>query len=149
MSENHAFHIWTIKAVNEHSKDYQGNCLSSFDDQREAEDEANLLTDKRPELEAFILPFGRENEFHRKCCVQTVTAESWCKSKLVKNQKFYEFEMVDYLELLEQKTLLQDIDDLENQITPRRWRESLLTDEGAAWLSSINDKIAEIREKLP
>lgn len=41
-----------------------------------------------------------------------------------------------------------DIADLEKLVTPRRMRESVLTEEGKQWLIDIETKIAELRSKL-
>lgn len=141
--------VWTIVAANDTWQDFEGSCLFESDDQKAVEAEANKIHTTRPELKVFILPRGRDDDFHRKCYVNKKPADAWCKSKLVKNQKFYEFELVDYPELSERTELSAQLDSLENQITPRRLRESRRTDEGALWLDDIDAKIEGLKSKLP
>lgn len=141
--------IWTIVAANESWQENEGNCLFETDDQKEVETEANTIHSARPELEVFICPRGQDDDFHRKCYVNKKPVDALCKLKLVKNQKFYEFELVDYPELSERTELLAQLDSFENQITPRRLREARRTDEGALWLDDTDAKIEEIKSKLP
>jgi ribosomal protein S19E (S16A) len=46
------------------------------------------------------------------------------------------------------RNALAEIEKLEGTITPRRLRDSVLTDEGKAWLTDVEAKIATERGKL-
>ena len=46
------------------------------------------------------------------------------------------------------RNALNEIHRLEGTITPRRLRDSILTDEGKAWLADVEAKIATERGKL-
>ena len=46
------------------------------------------------------------------------------------------------------RNALNEIHRLEGTITPRRLRDSVLTDEGKAWLADVETKIASERGKL-
>jgi len=46
------------------------------------------------------------------------------------------------------RNALKEIHRLEGTITPRRLRDSVLTDEGKAWLTDVEAKIATERGKL-
>ena len=63
------------------------------------------------------------------------------KERVERKNRLHEAELLN-------KNILDQINDLESQITPRRIRESTVSDAGKMWLSDIDKKISLLRSRL-
>jgi len=54
-------------------------------------------------------------------------------------------ESQEWLDFINSVDAVNQIQELEATVTPRRMREAALTDEGKAWLQNIDDQIAALR----